>query len=292
MTNKKLPTFIVLGAEKCGTTALHRLLDEHDDIFVSRKEPEYFSAIGETRKKKTDVTSLEDYQALFETAQNETALGDISTTYLPSPTAATEIKNLVPDAKLVAILRHPAERAFSRFMMSVKHQEGREKAPSCEEFLSFFETQTYNPAWANIRSRGSYGEQLARYYKLFPDHQIRVFLYEEFQDNYTNFMTDFLSFIGVSSSVIPENEKFGVGGEIRSPVVKELIQTLSPVVKRYVPQRYLTKGVKLRAKLEQANLKQTLALNGEARASVLDFYRDDILCLQDVIKRDLSVWLR
>ena len=62
-----MPTFIVLGVEKAGTTALHQMLREHPQVFVAPKEPEFFSFEGnDIRKGKRDVTDLEEYKRLYQ----------------------------------------------------------------------------------------------------------------------------------------------------------------------------------------------------------------------------------
>lgn len=286
-----MPTFLVLGAEKAGTTALHRLLRKHPKVYVAPKEPEFFSFEWNNIRGR-DVTTLEGYQALFQGVTNKIALGDVSTTYLPSPSAAEKIKQYIPNARLVAILRHPAERAFSRYWMSVKYYP--ERLPySPDKFLFFFHNQTYNPPWADIRSRGFYYKHLKRYYDLFPVGQIRVFLYEEFKKDSKKFLSQLLEFIGVDSTFIPKNQHFATSGQVRSQFVNRIIKAkLNSIIKRYIPHNLIARGSSLKACMDKLNTISPPKLDIQTRKQLVDYYRDDILKLQDLLDQDLSHWLQ
>lgn len=104
------PTFLVIGAAKCGTTTLCELLGAHPDVFVTDpKEPHYFSRVKRHLKQ-------EWYEGLFAGATTEKALGEGSTSYshpnrinLVAPT----LRRLVPDCRLVYVVRHPVRRLES-----------------------------------------------------------------------------------------------------------------------------------------------------------------------------------
>src|SRR5689334_12703065 len=123
---KRLPTFIVIGAGKTGTSSLYRYLMQHPDVFMSPiKEPLFFAFAGEHPKfagpgdaelNRRLVTSLEEYQALFEKGAHHRARGEASSAYLYYPTAARRLRELAPDTKLILTLRCPADRAYSNFL--------------------------------------------------------------------------------------------------------------------------------------------------------------------------------
>lgn len=170
-----LPNFLIIGAAKAGTTSLYSYLKQHPDIFMSSwKEPKFFSLEGEkldfqgpSQIINTDsINNLESYLELFEGVKDETAIGEASPIYLYSPKAPANIKKYIPDAKLIVVLRHPAERAFSSFAHLIR--AGYETL-SFEEALEE-EPQRIKEKWAPLwyyKEKGFYAQQLERYFELF-----------------------------------------------------------------------------------------------------------------------------
>jgi len=202
---RKFPNFFVIGAAKSGTTSLYNYLAQHPDIYMSPvKEPNYFSFLGEPpnfsgppantdnsffrdrlRREKYEfsVTSLRDYEQLFSGVRGETAIGESSVSYLYFPAVANRIKERVPSAKLIVILRNPVSRAYS------KYQQFRRDAS--EPLVSFAEAlaaepgrirKNWSPTWF-YADRGFYYRQLRTYYELFERNQIHISLYEDFCSN-------------------------------------------------------------------------------------------------------------
>ncbi len=126
-----LPNFLVIGATKSGTTSLYTYLKQHPEVYMPMKEPNFFALEGreppffrgpegwkEPSQKR--ITDLEGYRTLFAGASGEKAMGEVSPLYLYAPQAAYRIRRYVPEAKLVAILRNPVERAYSAYMHLVR----------------------------------------------------------------------------------------------------------------------------------------------------------------------------
>ncbi|NEO53881.1 MAG: sulfotransferase [Okeania sp. SIO3B5] len=126
-----MPNFLMIGAPKAGTTSLYEYLKQHPQVYLSEiKEPHFFSFEGRTQgfndpsranfiRKK--VTKIEDYKKLFEEVKDEVAIGEASTSYIYIPEAVERIKKYVPDVKIIAILRNPADRAFSHYLQHRKN---------------------------------------------------------------------------------------------------------------------------------------------------------------------------
>ncbi len=121
-----LPNFFIIGAAKSGTTSLYYYLKNHPQIYMSPvKEPEFFSFTGQKIDRKDmrlapgifAITERNDYEALFKDVKDEVAIGEASPSYIYVPEVPARIKAMIPDPKFIAILRHPAERAFSHFNM-------------------------------------------------------------------------------------------------------------------------------------------------------------------------------
>src|SRR5262249_38614960 len=116
----RMPTFILIGASKAGTTACYYHLKAHPEIFMSRvKEPRFFLFDGQLPSQqdlnnrsslRDSVVDVEKYRQLFDGATTERALGEASTAYLHRPECAARIRAHVPDVRLIAFLRDPVER--------------------------------------------------------------------------------------------------------------------------------------------------------------------------------------
>src|SRR5206468_5150499 len=130
-----LPNFIVIGAAKAGTTALYWYLAEHPAVFMSRvKETNYFAfgldgegrlLYGDPEVHRFPVRSLSEYEHLFANAADAAAVGEASPIYLECPQAAARIRTLLPGARIICSLRHPVDRAYSNYLMALRHQGRR-----------------------------------------------------------------------------------------------------------------------------------------------------------------------
>jgi Sulfotransferase family len=118
-----LPDFFIVGAPKAGTTALHAALADHPQLFLSRvKEPKFFlcdgpppqsGGPGDAHSYREWIWRREDYEALFEGAPAGALRGESTPLYLADHAAHRRIHELVPHAKLIAVLRDPVDRAYS-----------------------------------------------------------------------------------------------------------------------------------------------------------------------------------
>lgn len=187
-----MPNFLVIGAGKGGTTALHRYLQQHPEIFMSRRKelrffpfenqrPDYRGP-GDALDVSTVTTTIDDYRAHFAAAEGYPARGEASPVYLYLPRSAERIKHYLPEVKLVAILRHPAERAYSQYLMMRKWNG--EKLNFTEALAA--EDQRVADGWGHrwhYRRRGFYATQLKSYFDLFKREQLRIYLYEDYLDD-------------------------------------------------------------------------------------------------------------
>ena len=120
---KKKPNFIIIGAMKAATTSLYTYLKQHPDIFITKvKEPMFFNNCNQEKdykiigSKSKKVNTLEGYLSLFNDVKNEKAIGEASPAYIYNEKAPSLISNILPKVKIIAILRHPTDRAYSNFL--------------------------------------------------------------------------------------------------------------------------------------------------------------------------------
>lgn len=178
-----LPNMLIIGAPKSGTTSLYQYISGHPQVYMSPiKEPFFFASDnGRLDYPGTQVllpfgasiTTPNAYEALFAGATSQHCIiGEASATYLYNSNTPARIKRLIPSVKMIAILRHPVERAFSQFMDN--RRDGREPMLDFARALAV-EDERIRRGWrltVHYRAMGFYFQQLTRYYSLFPKEQI------------------------------------------------------------------------------------------------------------------------
>ena len=298
-----MPNFLVIGAAKSGTTALYHYLAQHPAIYMSRKNPNFFLFEGQPldfrgpRIRSTienSVTSLEAYRALFDGASKETAVGEVSTLYLYLPRAVERIRRHLPEARLIAILRHPAERAYSNFAHAVRIQ--LEPLDDFCRALSEEERRIRDNWWPffHYRRRGYYYAQLERYFDLMDRRQIRIYLYEDFDTAPLGVLQDIFRFLDVDETFVPDTSvKHNVSRTVRVPRNKALHSWLAQPSAMMTVARAMIPS-ELRRSLQERMMHRNLVkppLLPEVRNQLIQEYTEDISRLQDLIRRDLSKWL-
>ena len=296
-----LPNFFIIGAAKAGTTALFWYLRPHPEIYLPDvKEPRFFSydpsestrygGPGAQRLIESAVKDMAAYEALYQGVAHEKAVGDVSPAYLRSPVAARRIRETVPDARIVAVLRDPVERAYSHFLYNL--QTGWEHEKDFERVLSMRERREREHWWRkwDYVGNGLYHEQLSRYLELFEPDRIRVYLYEELLDDPRALVGDLLRFLGVDPSArLDVSGRHNVTGLPKSERVNRLLSGPNPVrgaAKALLPRRLRTR---VRSQIERRNLHKP-EMSPRARALLCEIYRDDVCRLEQLIARDLSSW--
>ena len=298
-----LTNFLIIGAAKSGTSSLYRYMDQHPQIYMSpEKETNFFALEGEKldfrspgaqeRIHRWSVTSIEDYRALFEGVRREKAIGEASPLYLYSPKAVERIRHHVPEARLIAVLRNPAERAYSSFLHMVRN--GREPFSDFGRALEAEEQRIRsNWEWSwHHKNLGFYHAQLSRYYATFRREQIRVYLYEDFNEDPLGVLRDVFGFLGVDTSFTPKMTlRYQATGIPRYKTLDAFLRTPNPfksALKPFLPKkfrRYVNRYLQNHTLVKPPFPK-------EARRQLVEAYREDVLKLQGLIGRDLSSWLR
>lgn len=297
-----MPTFLIIGAQKAGTTALHYYLSQHPQIFMSPiKEPGFFAfeggvpdfqGPGDAEGYRLVTTKLEDYQKLFEDATNETAIGESSTWYLNNPQAPERIKKYLPNAKLIAILRNPIDRAYSSYQHLVR--DGRETESSFEQALNE-EKRRSEANWEYLwryTDVGLYATHLEGYFNLFDPQQIKVYLYEDLDQFPEKLLKETYQFLEVDEVSFPGVlTRLNVSGKRKNKLLDDILY------KGSLPKKILKPFLPNRFRKELANYIRTKNIikdscPPEVRKKLIDFFYEDIARLQDMIQRDLSHWLK
>ena len=312
----RLPNFFIVGAPKAGTTSLYHYLDQHPQIYMSSiKEPHFFAT--EIREENFDpklrrriardtrglreflsapmhekrfggiVTDWEDYLRLFANANDEASLGEASVCYLWSPTAPGRIADRIPDAKILVMLRDPAERAFSQYLhglgngairwsfrehiqRNLQHRSGQ----LCVHypFLEF----------------GLYSEQLGRYLERF-GRNVWVGFHEDFKNRPLEVYKNICRFLGVAQEFSPSLDRRHLEAQVPrlSSISWFKRSGFWQAAARVTPSG-------LRPLIRRALIRRpgTTHMDPADRHYLLEFYRKDIRELASLLGRNLDGWLQ
>jgi hypothetical protein len=193
------PTFVIGGAQRCGTTTLYHLLDQHPQIYMARPvrpEPKFF-----VRAVLTLADREEYLRTWFAGADDERAVGEKSTSYLEVPGTARRMKDLFPRLRAIFLLRHPVERALSNYRFSRKH--GLETEPFDVAVRDEAARLASQPAhglsvhpFAYAR-RGCYIEDLQPYLREFRRDELLILLNDDLQSDPSRLCRSLYEFLGV-----------------------------------------------------------------------------------------------
>lgn len=192
-TNLVLPTFLVIGVQKAGTTALSQFLRQHPDVCFSRPKETWFFSRNYNR-------GIEWFASHFEHYEGETAIGEGSTV-LSSPEAPERIASHLPDVQLICALRNPIERAFSQYHYYMY-------TGNTEEIRGFGEVirDESSEFGRDLVERGCYIRYLRRYEKYFSRDQIEVVLHQALRKDAQHLLCHLYEVIGVESSFSPDTK--------------------------------------------------------------------------------------
>ncbi len=296
-----LPNFLVIGTPKAATTSIYYYLKQHPQIYIPQKEPEFFALEGEKLEypgprekfKIRKVTHIKDYESLFDGVTDEIAIGDVSPIYMYYKKAPVKIKFYIPDAKLIAILRDPVERAFSHYVFWAS--QGFEPDTDFDFNLAVREeaqriNDGWHPNWHYIQI-GFYYEQIKRYLNFFKPYQLKILLYEDLIKDKHKFCQDIFEFLEVDTQFIPSFTKTHNSTEApKNRTINCLFNRPNPFKTIFKPLTPKSFRNYINSKVKQKNLGKP-KLSRQFRKELIAVYREDILKVQDLIQRDLSQWL-
>jgi hypothetical protein len=238
-TARRLPDFFIVGHPKSGTTALYRMLRAHPRIFMpTLKEPLFFSSdmrlrFATPRSEKVPQT-LDAYLALFADAEPEQLLGEASSSYLWSHTAAHAIADAQPAARIIAVLREPASFLRSLHMqymqIHVEAQANLRKAIALEPARRegrHIPRRSHRPQLLLYSEHVRYVEQLRRYEALFAPEQLLVLIYDDFRADNEATVRRILGFLGLDDDAPIHAKEANPTVTVRSPRLHGLAHAIA-----------------------------------------------------------------
>jgi hypothetical protein len=302
-----LPDFLVIGAPKAGSTAVHAALARHPALFLSRvKEPKYFlcddrrpdrsrhRGPGDAHSAREWVWQRARYEALFAGAPPGSLKGESTPFYLWDRAAHRRIRAMVPEARLVAVLRDPVDRAHSNW--THLWSDGLETIPDFVEACAAEEARAargYAPFW-RYKGLGRYGEQLAHLLSVFPREQVHVLRYKELVDRPRATLDRICEFLGVRTGVIDlapsENVSTFVADTPVNSVLRAGMRAGAALGAGFPPQVWRTASLPLEWALKRAPGHRP-DLTERQRAELVATFADDIALLGELTGSDYGDWL-
>jgi len=277
MSNGALPTFILIGAMKCGTTSLHHYLGAHPQICVSDpKEPDFF-----LRRNEKDLAWYR--QCFQEPAQ---AYGEASTNYTKYPAfqgVPGRMHRVLPDLKILYLVRDPIERAVSHYAHN--RVAGRE-SQSVDEAFRPVEDSHY-------LQTSRYHFQLSQYLEHYPEEDVLVIESERLRADRLEVLQEIFAFLGVARNVEAsafEEEYHTTSGKLKPGVSTFLQETqfgrfLTSVGKALLPDVLLERGLEaFRTDIERPTLSES------TRERMRAYLQPDVAQLRRLTGKDFASW--
>ena len=289
------PNFFIVGAPRSGTTAMYEYLRQHPDVFMPyRKEPVYF---GADLTKRPPLLDEEGYLKLFAPGRGKARLGEATVWYLYSGTAAAEIKEFNPDARIIIMLRDPVEMIYSLHShwlftgnediedfaealdAEVERREGRRLPPAVRR-----------PEGLQYRACARYAAHIGRYLDTFGPDAVKVLLYDDFSADPGAAYREVLSFLDVSASFEPDFAVINQNKVARSSLLQRFrkgrtvgtVVNALPTPLQHAAWRFM----------KRANIRYQARppIDPAVREQLVRELADDVARLGRLIGRDLSAW--
>ena len=284
--------FFIVGAPKAGTTSLYYYLNEHPEIVMSsQKETDFFS--DESLQKqglyygKNRISSMEHYHALFENYENK-VVGEASVSYLFYEDVPNKIKAYNASAKIIIMLRNPADRAFSHYLMDYRLGLINQSFESviAEKNRSRKQELFYQ----QFVRLGLYYEQLKRDFETFGKENVHIIFYDDFKNDLQNQVQKTYDFLEVDSTFVAQlNTKHNTYSMPKRSWIRKVYAfvQLRKLLRKILPNQIVKQ---IKAIFFSKTNKPVLS--DKLRMQLNELYADDIKELAILLNRDLSQWTK
>ncbi len=303
---ERLPDFLIIGAPKAGTTALHAGLTQHPQLRLSvPKEPKYFMCgdapppfyvgPGDAHSRREWIWRRDDYVRLFADLPEDVLCGESTPFYLFDKEAHRRIAATIPDAKLIAVLRDPVDRAYSNWMHL--WVDGLEPVSDVVSACAR-ERQRVNAGWApfwRYIELGKYGQQLQHLREWFDESQIMTVRYRELVDDPEQTVDRVCRFLGVSEgqvhSIPRDNTRPFVADSPRTRQFGRVLRAGAWAGAAFPPHVWRRVSQPVLSRLQRESLERRPHLLHEERRQLVEYFREDIEMLEGLTGRPFDDWL-
>jgi hypothetical protein len=306
MARPPRPDFLIIGAPKAGTTALHSALAQHPDVFVTQpKEPKYWLCDdapppawvgpGDAHSQQEWVWRRTDYEALFTPARDDQSRGESTPFYLWSRAAHRRIAESLPDVRLIAVVRDPIDRAYSNWMHL--WSDGLEPVGDFEAAFGL-QDQRVAAGWApfwRYRDLGRYGAQLEHLVRHVDPARVLVVRYRDIVDEPGPTVDRACRFLGLREGQVDrvpaDNSRNFVAPGWRPRLLGPLVRAGARAGAWAPPQVWRRASSPLIARLGGSGEAHRPHLSAEQRERLLPAFTEDIARLGDVTGETFDDWL-
>ncbi|WP_375501696.1 sulfotransferase [uncultured Jatrophihabitans sp.] len=302
-----LPDFLIAGAPKAGSTALHAALVGHPQLFLSTpKEPKYFLTDGrppapDTQRGPGDAHSAQEwiwqrerYEQLFDAAPPGTLRGESTPFYLWDTAAHARIAAAIPDVRMIAVIRDPIDRAYSNW--THLWADGLEPEGDFRTACDLEDERAaagWAPFWRYL-GLGRYGEQLVSLFEHVDRERVFVVRYRELIDAPAHTLDSIATFLGVEpgvvSSIPGSNVTAWAGHGAVNSGLRMLVRGGASLGRHVDPRVWRQAQRPLLAALQRGP-SQRPKLDVAVRRELVARVRDDVALLEDVLGRSFQDWL-
>jgi hypothetical protein len=292
------PDFFIVGAPKCGTSALCTYLKQHPEIFIAQlKELHFFGSDVRYPKRPT----LDGYLAHFASARDERRIGEGSTSYLFSERAAREIQEFNPSAKIIIMLRNPVDTMYSLHSELLywlnEDLEDFEAALAAEEPRKsglMWPQRVHIIDYSHYRRNVRFAEQVRRYFDVFGRERVQVILQEEFNRDRAGIYEQTLRFLDVSADFRPDFKDVNGNKRIRNRALQRfLLEPPAPVgwIRDKLPTRIDQIVFGLLRRLNTSFTPRP-RMRSELRKQLQSEFLPEVEQLSELLGRDLTYWCK
>ena len=292
------PDFFIVGAPKCGTTALNDYLQAHPEIFIpAKKEIHFFGADLQFQRPRV---TLPEYLSYFAPVQREKRVGESSVWYLYSQQAAVEIRAFSPAARIIIMLRNPVDMMYSLHSQRVyndnenlvnfeealaaeaERQQGKHLYQSALNTMGFF-----------YRAAATYTPQVQRYFAVFGRERVHVIIFDDFKDATAEVYRQTCEFLEVAPQFQPEFRIVNANKGVHSTALRSFLRD-PPGPVRWLQQLWSLSPVRLglRSKIRQLNTRYESrpSMDPELQWRLQAEFAPEVERLSALLGRDLSHW--
>tara|TARA_Y100000815_G_scaffold205212_1_gene189022 strand:- start:11215 stop:12009 length:795 start_codon:yes stop_codon:yes gene_type:complete len=261
-----LPNFICIGAQRAGTTWLHDCLNEHPEVYVPEKKELHFFNSNYSK-------GIEHYATEFERSNpGHRAIGEVTPNYYHDIDALKRMKDTIPDAKIVFIIREPVARSYSHYqLLSTTRCKG----------LSFQEAMAQVPIISELSLQGKYIKNVL---SIFPKNQVLICLYDDLEQKPHDFFKNILCFLGVNEYFTPSvlNER------VNRIIFPNLQNAMDKIGLKFVIEmiKKTPIGALIKKKYNESGRK-SVSLNQKAYKNV---FSSDVTLIEELTGFNLENW--
>ncbi len=286
-----LPNFLIIGAEKAGTTWIYDRLRRHPGVFLPEvKEIHYFNQFNSNCQPRRNYKKhdLEWYEDHFREWKGETAVGEATPMYLCDERAPKRIRSHFPNISLIACLRYPTDRAYSHYWMA------RGKEHTTRSFQEV--VQSRSPRFIE---RGRYGKQLDRYFSQFDRSQILILVHEELFADPIQHLNGICSFLEIDDTFYRDQswitDTVNRSSTVRSTILHRMIGRTAKWMRdqegfRQMLDLLKKSGITDRVKEANKAPRDYPDMAYELRHELDQYYAPTVQRVEEVLNREVQPW--